>query len=1508
MEIKQKLKSCLSMLIAFTVGFSCISPTAFADENNLGAKRKQVIGVADRILERDDLATRFRGTTYTDNENYDNFSDTLWYNTWENAQKWKFKANGLSENECDNAIGEMLYNEAVYGFPMSHFLKKDGLYKGPYKIVKVKKIAGKKYYQEIYKKEKDSDNNDIELNDIKALFDENVRIIKEGNSYDIQMNVKTDKVQSLSAAYINRIAGKEVYREYIKDPVNNEKDGGFLLGGIPGELTGENIVVFDMTYVDASGSKRTLEPFGIEIDYAALQRKNDWELPNYKKNLLDKAQEFQMNTSAIMSSEDAKYVDEHKKKIIDKALSEIDEFIKSDDISYDRFYDIANPIIDMEYGFKMIHGIKNMIKIHKSSIGTLYTNKTYSQKSLDEFEKYLDDLEKDLTFKTLKDLVLDSYKVNNASMIMLRYNTSKLEELIKQAGAKKQSDYTVESYLKMLQVKAEAEKWVELCKVYKDPSNETSTLEKKLEKALKDLVPTKPEVEKVKLTLIGENITSTPQAGDIEKGTEIVITLTPDTNKVVKVFTVNDVDKKSKLQDNKYKFNIQENTTVKVEYENKPQIEEKVYTVDVKFLNADGIGSLSMANQCLDSRAKLVMGKENKLMLKLMPMYKENSPTGIIDKIYYYDIDHTKVELKTLETKKIKISYQEYEQEYVYPTKVEMPVDGESNKISMHMTVKSPMLGNDPHPNDAILTIDYENKTDGYEEEQDNDKKKELSDAVYYLQEGLKTYSYLIPSKMQKETRNLIAEGKKVLNNYSATPEQIDEMLAKITKQREKINKLISVHRLYEDAKATYKDDVESGKYSKESMEAMKKVLDRAAELISKQDITDEDIDELLSMDLANIYKLERYNTSKLQEEIKKSKEVLNNGKTYTKETKEALEIVIEKAEKYVNDAKETRWIADERESLIKELQEKVGELKVTQAPEVDKTPLVNKIAEAEAIAQGKKTDVAYQELQNAIQTAKQKLNTINTVEALKNAVNELQAAIDKFNSSADIPQELDKTPLVNKIAEAEAIAQGKKTDVAYQELQNAIQTAKQKLNTINTVEDLQAAVNELDNAINTFKLSADAPETPLQKLYREFSEEIEAAKSLTDESDKFPQAYNILQSAIEKAETELNENKDNIHALKLSFNNFKISVVEYKDSNYTALEEIENILKQKDPDEYIMAQGVISATIYKLNDQEPSMADKSLVKPVRILLTNKGYRLVLAFRSANMGFLKGFLGELYADKNQGFNILEPISTYNVIDVYNDPETGKDIKMKGNKYPKETIVSIDKNTNLLPVKVYIPALENMSPGDGTKKANIQFDWNTLEINKVFTTSLKNKIAEAESITQGKKTSAAYQELQNAVQTAKQKLNTVNTIDDLQNAVNELQAAIDKFNSSADIPQELDKTPLVNKIAEAEAIAQGKKTDVAYQELQNAIQTAKQKLNTINTVEALKNAVNELQAAIDKFNSSADIPQELDKTPLVNKIAEAEAIAQGKKTDVAYQELQNAIQTAKQKLNTINTVE
>ena len=1422
------------MFVAFAVSFNSILPATFADKDTIADKRKQVIEIADKILAKDDLATRFRGTTYSNEGNYEKFSETPWYDTWESAQKWKFKAESLSENACDNAISEMMYNDAVYGFPISHVLKKDGFYKGNYKIVKVKSIYGEKHYQEIYKKEKDSLGNDIELKEIKALFDENVRIIKEGNSYDIQMNVKTDKVRELNTAYLNKIATKDVKRQFIKDYKDKEKDGGFILVGIPGELNGENIVVFDMSYVDESGNKKTLPPFGIEIDYASLQRDDKWSDKKSEEELLNKAQRFQMETSAIMESDDAKYVDENKKKIIEKSLKDIEEFMNSNDKSYDRFYEIANPIIDMEYGFKMMPSIVNRIGVQKSSIGTYYTNTTYTQKSLDEMSQYLDNLEKNLTFKSLKDLVLENYMVNNVSQIMLRYNTSKLEELIKQADDKKEADYTADSYLKMKNARDEAKKWVELCKKYRETFNETSTYEKKLEKALKGLVAVKPQVEKVKLTLQGEDISSNPKAGDIEKGKEVVITLSPKPTKIVKTFTVNNVDKKSELKDNVYKFEIKEDTVVKVEYEDKStQVEEKVYTVRVKFLNANGLGGYSMANQCLNESAKLVMGKDNKLMLKLKPMYKENTATGVINKIYYYDVDKSTVELKVLETKKVKMAWHGNENEYEYPTKVELPVDGKSDKVSMHMTIQSPVLGNDPHANDATLYIDYENKTDGYYEDED-DNKGPLSTAIYNLEQLLKNYNSFVSSKIIRETNNLIADAKRVLRNSKASKEEIDDMIAKINKQIKKISDIYVAKRMYNDAYANYKSSLESGNYTKESMAAIKKELDKAAQLISKEDITKEDVQKVFDMNLSNLYILERYDTSKLQEEIQKAKNILNNGKTYTQDTKKALEEVIKTAENFVETAKNTRLIADNRAELIKNIQEKLNALLESSKPqETDKKPLVERINQAKAIDQGKKTKEAFDELQNAIKIAESKLSTVKTDEEVKKAVKELDDAIAKFNSSAD------------------------KKD-----------------------------------------------ESPLEKLYREFAEEIKNAKSLQDEGDKFPDSHKRLETAIAKAEKDLEDNKENLKNLQKSFDEFKMSVTEYKEGNYTSIKDFENILKGKDKTEYIVSVAKVPAVVYQEgSDTNISIMDKSLVKPTRVYVTNKGMKLNLALVGVNEP-RKAFLGKISIPKGADFVEAEAISGYTITDEFNDSQNGSDKYMKGKNYPKEVVIDITKDVKVLPVKVYIPAMESIMQGLGTKGANIKFDWTKLEVEKVITTKLEELIADAKNIKQDKKTDEAFEKLQNAIKVAESKLSTIKTVDDLNLAIEELDNAINNFNNSAD-KKELDKKPLEDKIKQAKEIKQDKKTKEAFDKLQAAIKVAEDKLPTIKTLDELTAAVEELSNAIEEFNSSAD-KKELDKTSLVNKIAEAKAIKQNKKTDEAFEKLQNAIKTAESKVQTVET--
>ena len=1424
------------MFVAFAVSFSSILPATFADKDTLTDKRRQVIEIADKILAKDDLATRFRGTTYSNEGSYEKFSETPWYDTWESAQKWKFKAESLSENACDNAISEMMYNDAVYGFPISHILKKDGFYKGNYKIVKVKSIYGEKHYQEIYKKEKDSLGNDIELKEIKSLFDENVRIIKEGNSYDIQMNVKTDKVRELNTAYLNKIATKDVKRQFIKDYKDKEKDGGFILVGIPGELNGENIVVFDMSYVDESGNKKTLPPFGIEIDYASLKRDDKWSDKKSEEELLNKAQRFQMETSAIMESDDAKYVDENKKKIIEKSLKDIEEFMNSNDKSYDRFYEIANPIIDMEYGFKMMPSIVNRIGVQKSSIGTYYTNTTYTQKSLDEMSQYLDNLEKNLTFKSLKDLVLENYMVNNVSQIMLRYNTSKLEELIKQADDKKEADYTADSYLKMKNARDEAKKWVELCKKYRETFNETSTYEKKLEKALKGLVAVKPQVEKVKLTLQGEDISSNPKAGDIEKGKEVVITLSPKPTKIVKTFTVNNIDKKSELKDNVYKFEIKEDTVVKVEYEDKStQVEEKVYTVRVKFLNANGLGGYSMANQCLNESAKLVMGKDNKLMLKLKPMYKENTATGVINKIYYYDADKSTVELKVLETKKVKMAWHGNENEYEYPTKVELPVDGKSDKVSMHMTIQSPVLGNDPHANDATLYIDYENKTDGYYEDEDDDKGP-LSTAIYNLEQLLKNYNSFVSSKIIRETNNLIADAKRVLRNSKASKEEIDDMIAKINKQIKRISDIYVAKRMYNDAYANYKSSLESGNYTKESMATIKKELDKAAQLISKEDITEEDVQKVFDMNLSNLYILERYDTSKLQEEIQKAKNILNNGKTYTEDTKKALEEVIKTAENFVETAKNTRLIADNRAELIKNIQEKLNAL----------------------------------------------------VESSK-------------------PQETDKKPLVEKINQAKAINQGKKTKEAFDELQNAIKIAESKLLTVKTDEEVKKAVKELDDAIAKFNGSADKKdESPLEKLYREFAEEIKNAKSLQDEGDKFPDSHKRLESAIAKAEKDLEDNKESLKNLQKSFDEFKISVTEYKEGNYTSIKDFENILKGKDKTEYIVSVAKVPAVVYQEgSDTKISIMDKSLVKPTRVYVTNKGMKLNLALVGVNEP-RKAFLGKISIPKGADFVEAEAISGYTITDEFNDSQNGSDKYMKGKNYPKEVVVDITKDVKVLPVKVYIPAMESIMQGLGTKGANIKFDWTKLEVEKVITTKLEELIANAKEIKQDKKTDEAFEKLQNAIRVAESKLSTIKTVDDLNLAIEELNNAIKNFNNSED-KKELDKKPLEDKIKQAKEIKQDKKTKEAFDKLQAAIKFAEDKLPTIKTLDELTAAVEELSKAIEEFNSSAD-KKEVDKTSLVNKIAEAKAIKQNKKTDEAFEKLQNAIKTAESKVQTVKTAE
>ena len=180
--------------------------------------------------------------------------------------------------------------------------------------------------------------------------------------------------------------------------------------------------------------------------------------------------------------------------------------------------------------------------------------------------------------------------------------------------------------------------------------------------------------------------------------------------------------------------------------------------------------------------------------------------------------------------------------------------------------------------------------------------------------------------------------------------------------------------------------------------------------------------------------------------------------------------------------------------------------------------------------------------------------------------------------------------------------------------------------------------------------------------------------------------------------------------------------------------------------------------------------------------------------------------------------------------------------------------------------------------------------------------LENKIAEAEKITQGKKTDQAFKALQEAIKAAKESLKTVKTNDEVTGVVNALSQAIKVFNNSSE-KDVVNKSDLKTQLDAAEAIKPEGYTKASFEAMvkaKNAAQAIYENNNA--TQEAVDQAKTNLQKAI------AALEKEIvaDKKPLENKIAEVEKITQGKKTDQAFKALQEAIKAAKESLKTVKT--
>ena len=150
------------------------------------------------------------------------------------------------------------------------------------------------------------------------------------------------------------------------------------------------------------------------------------------------------------------------------------------------------------------------------------------------------------------------------------------------------------------------------------------------------------------------------------------------------------------------------------------------------------------------------------------------------------------------------------------------------------------------------------------------------------------------------------------------------------------------------------------------------------------------------------------------------------------------------------------------------------------QAP-LQKEALTKEIASAKEIAQGKKTEEAFNTLKAAITTAEKVLGEATEQTQLDEAVKTLKAAVKAFNESADkvVPVPLEKEALTKEIAEAKKVEQGKKTDEAFNTLKAAITTAEKVLEEATEQTQLDEAVTKLKAAVKAFNESADKEVAP---------------------------------------------------------------------------------------------------------------------------------------------------------------------------------------------------------------------------------------------------------------------------------------------------------------------------------------------------------------------------------------------------------------------------------------------
>ena len=579
------------------------------------------------------------------------------------------------------------------------------------------------------------------------------------------------------------------------------------------------------------------------------------------------------------------------------------------------------------------------------------------------------------------------------------------------------------------------------------------------------------------------------------------------------------------------------------------------------------------------------------------------------------------------------------------------------------------------------------------------------------------------------------------------------------------------------------------------------------------------------------------------------------------------------------------------------------------------------------------KKDSDVQALKSAVDAAKKLTESDYTEETWKALQAMIESAEDVLAYQAAFPDEVQSA--IDGIASATEGLVMTEEVAARKELEQLISDTRQNYLASNYEESsfavLTEALEDGEKLLEDASASVDSIKTQITAI----NDAIKNLKRLDDAVNK-----DTLNSYIADAKTKTNE--DNTYTEK-SWAAFQAAIVSAsktaEDVNATQ-EEVEKqaellnsayqalVLTNRTsglfedypqiyPGAYEVTIGLQNAT-----SDEPSMGNASLNPKGVVRVAEDGtVTLEMNFQSMTFAGMEGYLYKLKkvdmdsVEYNQyNYPVKYEVSDATVLeeytdvyDLFNDKSSEYyDANTNGEWYPKTLSIPINLNDNNFYVEVYVPVMESIGEGQGTKVARMVIDW--ANIKQISGVERDNSIiealfAEVQNMEQADISNEVWNALTTAYESAYEVYSDMNATQaeiDLQ--AKALQAAMDAVETKT-----VDTEALSALLAEAENLLN--KEDVVYTEVtREALEQAIADTKDMLSKEELTNA--QIQAQTEKLQAAMDGLRIVDKSELSALLerAKGEYAKTDAYTDGSLAVLNAAITTAESVMNNAKATE